>query len=152
MPESKTPMGRSIAVRAPRRLPLEAAIELGRALDFFRLGISPARETLADCSRSGRCSVKDMLMHAGGFHAQVSRDFGAGFFEALGQRPIKTQAQRGKGAKAAVGGKKSRRTASDRWGTGCERRAGGASRETTHADERDLWGGIESSISSINAM
>src|SRR5271155_1583794 len=102
MPESNTPIGRSIAARAPRRLPLAAAIELGRALDFFRVGISTARKALADCSRSHRRCAKDVFVDAGRFHAQVGGNFGARFFETLGQRAVKTQAQRREGAEAAI--------------------------------------------------
>jgi hypothetical protein len=39
MPESNTPMGRSIAAREPRRSPLEAAIDFGRVADLLRVGI-----------------------------------------------------------------------------------------------------------------
>src|ERR1700684_1075947 len=102
MPESNTPIGRSIAARAPRRLPLAAAIEFGRALDFFRVGISSACEALADCSRSRWHCAKDVFVDAGRFHAQVGGNFGTRFFEALGQRAVKTQAQRCEGAKTAV--------------------------------------------------
>src|SRR5271154_3200501 len=102
MPESNTPIGRSIAARAPRRLPLEVATEFGRALDFFRVGISSAREALADCSRSRWHCAKDVFVDAGRLHAQIRGNFGARFFETLGQRAVKTQAQRCEGAKAAV--------------------------------------------------
>src|SRR5271163_3146682 len=105
MPESNTPMGRSIAARTPRRLPFEAAIELGRAADLFRAGILSAREALADCSRSRGGSAKDVFVDAGRLHAQVRGNFRAGFSEALGQRAVEAQAQRREGAKAAVGGK-----------------------------------------------
>src|SRR5271170_349876 len=99
MPESNTPMGRSMAAREPRRFPFEAATE-----DFFRAGILLAREALADCSRSRGRRAKDVLMDAGRFHAQVRRNFRAGSFEALGEHAVKTQSQRREGAKAAVGG------------------------------------------------
>src|SRR5579862_2481730 len=104
MPESNTPMGRSIATRAPRRFPFEAAIEFGRAGDFLRGVILSASEALADCSRSRRHRAKDMFVNAGRFHAQVSRNFGAHFFETLGESAEKTQAQRREGTEAAVGG------------------------------------------------
>src|ERR1700722_16507697 len=91
MPESKTPMGRSIAARAPRRFPFEAAIESGRARDFLCVAIFSglsAREALADCSRSRRHRAKDMFVNAGRFHAQVGRNFGPCFFETMGQRAV----------------------------------------------------------------
>src|SRR5208283_1622149 len=84
MPESNTPIGRSIAARAPRKLPLEAAIDPVRAVDFFRGDILSAREALADCSRSRGQSAKDVFVDAGRFHAQVSGNCCAGFFETLG--------------------------------------------------------------------
>src|ERR1700689_4935508 len=88
MPESNTPMGRSIAARAPRRLPLEAAIEFWRAADFFRAGILSAREALADCSRSRGGGAKYVLVDAGRFHAEVGGNFSARFSEAIGQRAV----------------------------------------------------------------
>src|SRR5580658_9232888 len=98
MPESNTPIGRSIAARAPRRLPFEDAI------DFFRAGILSAREALADCSRSRGGCAKDVLVDAGRFHAQIGGNFRSRFSEAFGQRAVETYAQRREGAKAAVGG------------------------------------------------
>src|SRR5208282_3939988 len=103
MPESKTPMGRSIAAREPRRFPFEAAIELGRAVDFFRPGILSAREALADCSRSRGRRAKDVFVDAGRFHAQVRGDFRAHLSETLGKRAVETQPQRREGSEAAVG-------------------------------------------------
>src|SRR5277367_4298007 len=85
MPESNTPIGRSIAAREPRKLPFEAAIELVRALDVLRVAISTAREALADCSRSRGHRAKDVFVNAGRFHAQVSGNGRAGLFEPLGQ-------------------------------------------------------------------
>src|ERR1700684_2509464 len=107
MPESNTPMGRSIAARAPRRFPFDAAIEGGRAGDFFRVGISgglTAREAPANCSRSHGLCAKDMFVDAGRFHAEIRRNFRASFAETIAERAVKTQAQRREGAKAAVRG------------------------------------------------
>src|ERR1700691_336192 len=87
-PESNTPMGRSIAAHAPRRLPLEAAIEFWRAADFFRAGILSAREALADCSRSRGGGAKYVLADAGRVHAEVGGDFRGRFSEAIGQRAV----------------------------------------------------------------
>src|SRR5208283_2961960 len=104
MPESNTPMGRSIAAREPRRFPFDAAIEFARAGDFFRVGMFEgltAREAFADCSRSHGLFAKDMFVHAGRFHAEIRRDFRAGFAETIGQCAVETQAQRREGAKTA---------------------------------------------------
>src|ERR1700684_3267526 len=86
MPESNTPMGRSIAAGAPGRLPLDDAIEFWRAVDFFGAGILSAREALADCSGSRGGCAKYVLVDAGRFHAEVGGNFRAGFSEAIGQR------------------------------------------------------------------
>src|SRR5271166_5950784 len=105
MPESNTPMGRSIAAREPRRFPFDAAIEFARAGVFFRVGISgglAAREALANCSRSLGLCAKDVLVDAGRFHAEIRRDFRAGFAETIGERAVETQAQRSERAKTAV--------------------------------------------------
>src|ERR1700691_3385510 len=104
MPESNTPMGRSIAARAPRRLPFEAAIEFWRAVDFFGAGILSAREALADCSGSRGGCAKDVLVDAGRFHAQIGGNFRSRFSEAFGKRAVETYAQRREAATAAVGG------------------------------------------------
>src|SRR5580692_9530367 len=104
MPESNTPIGRSIAARAPRRFPFEATIEPGREGDFLRVGILRAGKAFADCSRSRRHRAKDMFVNAGRVHAQVGRNFGAGFFETIGKSAVKTQPQRSESTEAAVGG------------------------------------------------
>src|ERR1019366_855787 len=115
MPESNTPMGRSIAARAPRSSPSDAAIEFGRVADFLRVGIfflnppvrgpcSVAREAVADYSRSGGGRAKDAFMDAGSFHAQIGGDFRARFSETIGERAVKTEAQRREGPQAAVEG------------------------------------------------
>src|ERR1019366_10344732 len=114
MPESKTPMGRSIAGREPRTSPSEAAIEFGRVADFFRVGIflnlrvrgrcSVTREAVADYSRSGGRRAKDAFVDAGRFHAEVGGDFRARFAETIGKRAVKTEAQGREGPQAAVEG------------------------------------------------
>src|SRR5277367_3822550 len=91
MPESNTPMGRSIAVRAPRRFPFDAAIEFARAGDFFRVGMFEgltAREALANCSRSHGLCAKDAFVDAGRFHAEIRWDFRAGLAETIGERAV----------------------------------------------------------------
>src|ERR1035437_5192364 len=142
MPESNTPMGRSIAAREQRIRPLEAAIELRRTTDVFRVGISSAREAFANYSRSnGRCA-KDAFVDAGRFHAQIGGDFRAGFSETIGERAVKTEAQRRECPKAAIRGE---HVLAARHRIAGEKAAGGAApprahAQAAHADERDLFG------------
>src|SRR5579862_9562813 len=142
MPESNTPMGRSIATRAPRRFPFEAAIEFGRAGDFLRGVILSASEALADCSRSRRHRAKDMFVNAGRFHAQVGGNFSARFFETIRQRAVKSQAQRREGPETAVG--REHVLAAEHWIIRKTAARGAAQPrshpETAHADERDVLG------------
>src|SRR5208337_4180511 len=144
MPESNTPMGRSIAAREPRRFPFDAAIEFERALDFFRVGIlgSTAREALADCSWSHRRRAKDRFMDAGRFHAQIGGDLRTRLSETSGKRAVKTQPQRSESAKAAVGGE---HILAAQHRIAGKTAASGAAQirrhpKTAHTDKRDLFG------------